>query len=92
MLIHQYFAELQRQMHDFPFLASAELTFDERTPHIGLLKGQLTLHDGSVLTITEFVDAEQEGRVRIIVSLDAIQIAPRRRADQATHTTSIHTE
>jgi len=63
MLIREYFAELEMGVHEFPFLASAELTFDERTSYLGLFKGQLTFRDGSTLAVTEFVDVAQEVQI-----------------------------
>jgi hypothetical protein len=44
----------------FPAITSREISFEQRTNHIGLVKGVLTFRDGSELHLKEFVEAGDE--------------------------------
>lgn len=56
MLITEYYLRVETLVSDCPAIISRELSFEERTHHIGLIKGILTFNDGSELHVKEFLD------------------------------------
>jgi len=56
MFIVEYFHRIEEILSAYPPIVSREVSFEERTHHIGLMKGSLTFHDGSELHFKEFVD------------------------------------
>ena len=60
MLITEYFRRKEEIVSSFPAITSTEITLDQRTRHIGLIKGILTFHDGSELHFKEFVEVTNE--------------------------------
>jgi hypothetical protein len=60
MLIADYFRLLEDSISAFPAIISREITFEQRTNHIGLIKGILTFRDGSQLHFKEFVEVGDE--------------------------------
>jgi hypothetical protein len=49
MLIADYFRLLEDSISAFPAIISREITFEQRTNHIGLIKGILTSEEYSAL-------------------------------------------
>lgn len=60
MLITEYFHQIEKIVAAFPAIISSELSFEQRTRHIGLIKSILTFADGSELHFKEFVDVGNE--------------------------------
>ena len=54
MSIADHFDAVRDLVRATPFVASTSLSFDERPPTAGLLKGTLTFVDGSQLDVREF--------------------------------------
>jgi len=55
MPITDYVATLQRLITATPFIAATSLSFEERPPSAGLIKGSLVFTDGSQLDFKEFL-------------------------------------
>lgn len=60
MLITEYFRRVEEIISSFPAITSTEITLDQRTRHIGLIKAILTFHDSSELHFKEFIDVTDE--------------------------------
>jgi hypothetical protein len=60
MLIIEYFRRVEDVISSFPGITSQEISFEQRTRHIGLIKGILTFPDNSELHFKEFVDVGNE--------------------------------
>ncbi len=60
MLIVEYFHHVEEVISIFPAITSREISFEQRTSHIGLVKGTLIFHDTSQLHFKEFVDVGKE--------------------------------
>lgn len=60
MLITEYFRRVEETISAFPAIVSCEISFDQRTRHVGLIKGILTFPDRSELHFKEFVDVTNE--------------------------------
>lgn len=59
MHLRNYFKNIERSINLAKFLSSYSLSFEERPPFLGLIKGMLTFIDGSQLHFTEFIDSEK---------------------------------
>lgn len=57
MRLRSYFRSIEEIVINAKFLASHTLSFEERYPFLGLIRGSLTFIDGSQLYITEFIEA-----------------------------------
>lgn len=55
MLIREYAAALGELIITAPFVTAAALSYEERPPSAGVIKGSLTFADGSQLDFKEFV-------------------------------------
>jgi len=60
MFITEYFRQIEGIIAGFPAIVSNEISFEQRTSHIGLIKGILTFRDGSELHFKEFIDVGDE--------------------------------
>lgn len=60
MLIADYFRRIEETVSSFPAITSSEISFDQRTHNIGLIKGILTFRNGSELHFKEFVEVGDE--------------------------------
>lgn len=60
MLIADYFRRTEETISSFPAITSSEISFDQRTHNIGLIKGILTFRDGSELHFKEFLEVGDE--------------------------------
>lgn len=60
MLITEYFRRVKESISAFPAVVSCEISFEQRTSHIGLIKGILTFRDKSELHFKEFADVGDE--------------------------------
>lgn len=60
MLIAEYFHRLEAIVFACSAIISREISFEERTHHIGLIKGIITFIDGSELHFKEFVDVRDK--------------------------------
>lgn len=60
MLIADYFRLIEETISAFPAIISREISFEQRTHNIGLVKGVLTFRDGSELHFKEFVQVEDK--------------------------------
>jgi hypothetical protein len=56
--IEDYFSRVRRTIEACPFIRSCRVTYDKRITHTGLVRGELSFVDGSVLYLREFVDVE----------------------------------
>lgn len=63
MSLKDYFAALQAVVTTTPIIATTSLSYEERPPSAGLIKGTITFADGSQLDIKEFLVAEPTLRV-----------------------------
>ncbi len=54
MLVREYVASLQNLVATTPFVAATALSYEERPPSAGLIRGSLTFADGSQLDFKEF--------------------------------------
>lgn len=63
MPINDYLAKLQELISITPFVAATSLSFEERPPSAGLIKGSLVFTDGSHLDFKEFLLTQPEMRV-----------------------------
>jgi hypothetical protein len=55
MSLKDYLVSLQAVISETPFIISTSLTYDERPPSAGLIKGTLFFTDGSQLDFKEFM-------------------------------------
>jgi hypothetical protein len=55
MLLTEYVASLQEVLNGTPVVTATALSYEERPPFAGLIKGSLTFTDGSHLDFKEFV-------------------------------------
>lgn len=55
MLVRDYVAALQELVTTTPFVTTTALSYEERPPSAGLIKGNLIFADGSQLEFKEFV-------------------------------------
>lgn len=55
MLLRDYVANVQELVNTTPLLTATALSYEERPPSAGLIKGSLTFADGSQLDFKEFV-------------------------------------
>lgn len=58
MHIREYFQEIEETIASCPSVLSKEILYNQRTQHIGFIKGILTFTDSSELHFKEFVDVE----------------------------------
>lgn len=61
MLLRAYARELAAAVQEAGFQAGVIFSFEERAPHLGLVKGILTFLDGSELHFSEFLAATEDG-------------------------------
>jgi hypothetical protein len=55
MLLREYVQVLQELVNVTPFVTATALSYEERPPSAGVIKGSLTFADGSQLDFKEFV-------------------------------------
>ena len=55
MLLRDYVANVQELVNTTPLVTATALSYEERPPSAGLIKGSLTFADGSQLDFKEFV-------------------------------------
>src|SRR2546427_8594708 len=55
MFLNDYVAALQRLLAATPFITATALSYEERPPSAGLIKGSLVFADGSQLDFKEFL-------------------------------------
>ena len=60
MHIAEYFYRIKDSISAFPAVVSSEISFEQRTSHVGLIKGTLTFSDHSELHFKEFADVGDE--------------------------------
>ncbi len=58
MYITDYFGLIDDTISNYPAIICKEILFEQRTKHIGFVRGILTFADGSELHFKEFVDTE----------------------------------
>lgn len=58
MRITDYFQEIEKIITECPAVTAKEISCDQRTSHIGFIKGTLIFHDASQLHFKEFIDTE----------------------------------
>lgn len=60
MHIAEYFQQIEDIISSFPAIVCREISLDQRTHHIGIIKGILTFSDSSELHFKEFIDVDSE--------------------------------
>ena len=60
MRIEEYFNAIRETIDGSPLVQSASVTYDKRSTHIGFVRGDLYLLNGSRLHFREFVDTETD--------------------------------
>ena len=60
MRIEEYFNAIRETIDGSPIIQSASVTYDKRSTHIGFVRGDLYLLNGSRLHFREFVDTETD--------------------------------
>ncbi len=58
--IDEYFAEIAALVANADVVQASSLTYDKRSSHVGFIRGDLYLVDGSILHVREFVHVGQE--------------------------------
>jgi len=58
LLIDTYFESIQALVAGSPIVHSSNITYDKRSPHIGLIRGDIYFLDDSRLHIREFVNTQ----------------------------------
>ena len=58
MLITEYFLSIEQQIANCPLIISKEIYFDQRSKHLGFIKGSITFIDKSTLYFKEFINCE----------------------------------
>lgn len=58
MRIEIYFQEIRETIDHSPVVQSSNITYDKRSSHDGLIRGEVYFVDGSMLHLREFVDVQ----------------------------------
>jgi len=59
VLINEYFQQIESQISGHIHISESNLTKDKRSPHIGIIEGELLYKDESVLYFIEFVNVKE---------------------------------
>lgn len=60
MRIEDYFSRIARTIADCPWVTAASVSYDQRGPSEGFLRGTIFFLDGSLLHLREFVECERK--------------------------------
>lgn len=60
MHITDYFHKIENVLSKHPAIVISEVSYEQRTRHLGFIKGYLTFRDKSELHFKEFIDVETE--------------------------------
>lgn len=58
MRIETYFQQIRELLENSPIVSTFNVTYDKRSTHIGFVRGEACLVDGSIIHFREFVDVE----------------------------------